>query len=527
MKGSTTRRCGCQDPKTGKKLGTKCPLLRKKGHGSWAVRQELPPTAEGERRYFRRSGCENATSAQAVLDHVRALLSAPAEKDTFARDLVAELLVAVAADKRLPLPDIDRFRGILALSVDEEPEDRNAIAALLRSCVTSGEPLPEVDETARRLSTGQSMTSRITVGDHLDAWLAGKKRVGEGTLRGYRSIVELYLKPFLGHRRLDRLRTTHVADLFDWIEERNETIIEARATGNREQLADLPGLRKCLVGRTTMGRIRDVLRNALNDAIRQQLLTFNAAQWVELPPAEPARPILWNDELVARWRETGERPSPVMVWTREHTGAFLDHVVDHPMYALFHLVATRGLRRGEACGLPWTNVDLEANRLTISQQIVHYGTTVKISSPKSETSTRTVSLGTRNVPVLRTHRVRQKEQKLAWGAAWVDNGLVFTRENGESYHPADLTDEFRALVESAGLPPIRFHDLRHGAAAIHLGSGGNMKEVQVMLGHSTYAFTADVYATLFEEVAAASAEAAEQFIPRANEKTAGHTSGTP
>ncbi|MGW9208205.1 hypothetical protein ACWGR4_14595 [Embleya sp. NPDC055664] len=78
---------------------------------------------------------------------------------------------------------------------------------------------------------------------------------------------------------------------------------------------------------------------------------------------------------------------------------------------------------------------------------------------------------------------------------------MFTRENGESYHPADLTDEFRVQVESAGLAPIRFHDLRHDAAAIHLGSGGNMKEVQV--------------------------ETAEQFISRANEKTAGHTSGTP
>lgn len=487
MKGSTFRRCGCRNPATGKQWGKSCPQLKRKNHGTWAVRQELPADAEGKRRTFRRFGYDTATKAQADLDAVRALLALPDEDDQDGRRAVAELLLTVSQTRA---------------------------------------PIPDRDETALRLRTGQSLTKTLTVGDYLDEWLAGKKKIVGNTTRGYRSHIELYLKPYLGHRRLDRLQIPHIGDLFDWFEERNEIIREARETGDRTRLSELPGKRHRFVGPATQERIRATLRNALNDAIRRRLLTFNPAQFVELDRGARPKPLLWTDERVQRWRETGEVPGTVMVWTPALTGAFLDHAAEHRMYALFHLVAFRGLRRGEACGQPWTDINFERAELTVSQQIVQYGKTVEVTRPKSDAGARTIALDAENVAVLRAHRARQLRERMQWGEAWEDSGLVFTRENGEAYHPADVTDAFRDLVESAGLPPIRVHDLRHGAATLALAAGADLATIKDMLGHSTITITADTYTSVLPELAREVAEAAVRLVPRAHTGTAGLTSGS-
>jgi len=95
-----------------------------------------------------------------------------------------------------------------------------------------------------------------------------------------------------------------------------------------------------------------------------------------------------------------------------------------------------------------------------------------------------------------------------------DSGLVFTRENGQPWRPAYLSEHFRLLVRRAGLPPVRLHDLRHGAATLSLSAGVDIKIVQEMLGRSTSAFTRDVYTSVVPEIAAAAAEAVAAIVPR-------------
>lgn len=105
-----------------------------------------------------------------------------------------------------------------------------------------------------------------------------------------------------------------------------------------------------------MRRVRSTLRAALNAAIAQQLITFNPAAHVELEAGKRPKALVWTEERILHWKRTGEKPSPVMVRTPEHTGLFLDHVAEDRLYVLFHLIALRGLRRGEACGQKWTDI---------------------------------------------------------------------------------------------------------------------------------------------------------------------------
>ena len=103
---------------------------------------------------------------------------------------------------------------------------------------------------------------------------------------------------------------------------------------------------------------------------------------------------------------------------------------------------------------------------------------------------------------------------MAWGSAWTDSGLVFTSEDGRPLRAGHISEHFAVLTRKAGQPPIRFHDLRHGAATLSLAAGVDIKIVQEMLGHSTSAFTRDVYTSVVPEIATAAAEAVAAIVPR-------------
>ncbi len=281
-----------------------------------------------------------------------------------------------------------------------------------------------------------------------------------------------------------------------------------------------------LVGPATLHRIRATLRKkALNDAIRQQLIGANPAVHVELPSGRRPKPIVWTDEHVARWAQTGQIPSAVMVWTPEQTGRFLDAAADDPLYPLYHLMAFRGLRRGEACGLHWTDLDLTTGTLTVRWQLLQYGWETGLDDPKTEASADVIALDTATAAVLSEHRERQDAQRLAAGGDWPDTGLVFTTPAGDPLHPANVTDHFTYLAALAGLPPIRLHDLRHGAATLTLAGGADMKIVSQLLRHSSITITADTYTSVLPQVARDAAEKAAALVPRARARTLGLPSG--
>lgn len=418
MKGTTSKRCGCRTP-NGALVGARCPKLRRGGggwnsqHGWWQYQIELPNRSAGVRRPLRRGGFDTQAEAEAELDRIRQALGVPEAGDT---------------------PEVTR------------------VGDLLEVAVKTGQPIPTVTQIRRLLYLGHDTTTLPTVGEWLTEWLAGRKSLEDGTRRSYTGHVHLYLLPHLGQLRLDKLRVGHIASMFDAIEERNDRITTCRASRDDKQRLTVHGMR--LVGPATMHRIRATLRAALNTAIRQQMIDHNPAVHVELPPARRPRPLVWTPERVKRWQATGEVPSAVMVWTPTHTGAFLDHTAaaHDRLYGLYHLVAYRGLRRGEACGLHWTDVDLDAGYLTVRWQITQLGWATVLKAPKTDASEDLVALDTATITVLRAHRTRQRAERLKAGPGWVDTGLVFTTPTGQALHPAEVTDHFHHLHIQAGLP---------------------------------------------------------------------------
>ncbi len=117
-------------------------------------------------------------------------------------------------------------------------------------------------------------------------------------------------------------------------------------------------------------RIHATLRAALNGAVRAGLITVNPGRWPELPAAARPRPQVWTPALTERWQREGWRPE-VAVWTAQQTAQFLGQIRGHRLYALFHLIALRGLRRGEAAGLRWADLDLTAGTLAVTGQLQH------------------------------------------------------------------------------------------------------------------------------------------------------------
>lgn len=497
--GTVTRRCRCVDPATGKDLGASCPKLKSRRHGVWSVFQELDPAQDGRRRRFRRGGFDTSAKAQEELEKIRALMAIPEEDDTWGRTQISDLI---------------------------------------ENCLKEKEPLPDYGETRRRFQTGQLLNAKTTVAEWLDIWLAGRKRLRRGGISRYESDIRLHLKPHLGHLRLDKLRVHHVNTMFEAINERNIEIQEQNAqrrvvcdeldatpwkgaehrTRRKQlhaQLDAMPPFRRG-VGLNTQPRIRITLRAALNVAIAQQVMpAFNPAAHVELLPGTKPKALVWTAEHIANWKETGQKPSPVMVWTPKQTGRFLDYVAEDRLYPLWRLIAFRGTRRGEACGIRWVDHSAAAQSLTIATQLVEDNWEVYEGAPKTDSGVRVIALDDETQQLLLAHRSRQQQEREAWGEGWQETGRIFTQEDGSLLHPGKVSDLFERRVAVAGLPPIRLHDLRHVAATLMLAAGVDVKVVSETLGHSDTRVTRDIYQSVLDDLARDAAEKVVQLVPRA------------
>lgn len=521
--GGIARRCECRGP-DGKLLGTACPQRAKKSHGALAIRQELPLDSDGKRRPFRRTGYASVKDAQA---------------------------------------DLDKLRAVLDLLGDDDEGDACRVGDLLQTVMRDRLAIPSAEEVKRRLGVGVPLDGTMTVGQWLDYWVA-KKKTKRKTTGGYASHIRVHLKPALESIRLVRLGVAPVQAMFDAIDDANEVIIaenqarreqiarckrgkpgapkaaeRAQLAAERARLAEMPPFRR-VTGPATQQRIRATLRTALNAAISAQHITFNAASHVELAPGKRPKGMLWTDARVARWRETGEIPSPVMVWTPAQLGEFLDKAEGHRLYAIYHLIAHHGPRRGEAVGQARADVDYVVKKITVVKEIIVDGWTPVEETPKTDGSAASMSIDSGTVTVLKAQRVRQLAERDAWNAHaaqeraagrvvadWVDTGKVFGNPDGTWLHPDTVSKTFVKLYTAAGLPPINLRDLRHGAAGLVKAAGGDLHDAKVKLRHSTIVLTSDTYMELFQEYEDELTERTAAVVPRARKAGTGRAVSTP
>ena len=196
-----------------------------------------------------------------------------------------------------------------------------------------------------------------------------------------------------------------------------------------------------------------------------------------------------------------QRHRELQVWSAADVTAFLQHIAEDRLAAIYVLAATTGMRRGELLGLRWQDVDLESEppRLQVRRSLVQYGQTIIEKEPKTSRSRRSIALDPAAVAALRRHRIQQAEERLAAGAAYEPGGPVFSDQLGRPLRPAAISAAFQRQVKAARLPKLTLHGLRHTFATMGLELGVDTLYISEILGHSSPAITQAVYQHTREE----------------------------
>jgi integrase len=323
---------------------------------------------------------------------------------------------------------------------------------------TQAEAKKKLDELKAQLAAGLAPTSeRLTTGQFLTDWLqnTAKTSVRPGTFRGYETIVTNYLVPQLGRIPLVKLTPQDVQRF------QNELL--------RRPRRDSRGT----VSSGTVTNARRVLGRALEQATAWRMIPRNPVRVVDGPhvtrkeimPLDPDQ----ARELLAAIR--GDR-----------------------LEALYTVALALGLRRGEALGLKWSDVDLDDGLLHVRRSLQRAHGKLELLDVKTKKSRRTVSLPLFAIRALQKHRLRQEDERQAALDRWTETGLVFTSPFGAPLDPQIATRSFTRVLKRAGLPHQRFHDLRHACASLLLAQGLDLKVIQEILGHSTITITGNLYA---------------------------------
>ena len=322
-------------------------------------------------------------------------------------------------------------------------------------------------EVQRALQDGLPLTpERQTVGQYLEAWLdAARPTVRPQTHKRYEEYVRLHAVPALGRVALAKLTPLHLQRLY---KERLESGLSP----------------------TTVRHLHAVLHRALGQAARWGYVARNIADLVNPPRAT-------RTEMRAL--------SP------EQSRAFMRAASEERFEALYVLALTTGMRQGELLALKWPNVDLDAGMIQVKATLHRTRTGFEFLEPKTARSRRQVALTRTAIAALGRHRAVQLEERLRC-PYWQDAELVFASVVGTPVDAGNLVKRsFDPLLQKAGLPRIRFHDLRHSAATL-LGQGVHPKIVSEMLGHSNVATTLDLYSHVTPTMQQAAVEALDTVL---------------
>lgn len=311
----------------------------------------------------------------------------------------------------------------------------------------------------------------ITVASYLARWLeANASTVRPGTQQRYEDIARLHLNPIIGRIRLAKLTPLDVQRLYQ------------------------DRLTKGKLSATTVNTIHVVLHKALKQAMRWGLLTRNVTEAVD-PPREST--------------------PQYVTWTQPQVALFLGVSDSHEQAVLWRLAVLTGMRRGEILGLRWDDLDMARGQLAVKQTRVRGANgEFTFGQPKTQKSRRSIAIPPSLVEALRKHQLKQHEERLALGLGDAYNvaGLVFIDAMGKPLHPNTLAYQYQKLQRAAGVPVIRFHDLRHTSATLMLANGEHPKIVQERLGHSSVSMTLDRYSHVSMDMQRGAADRLDTLI---------------
>lgn len=327
----------------------------------------------------------------------------------------------------------------------------------------------------------------MTVRQYLAYWLKeiAEPNVRPKTYETYELLVRLYLAPGLGKRKLRGLEARHIREWLARLARQCQCCAQGKDARRAETSPDKARCcartpKQCCGKLPSVGTRRALLRTlraALQDAVEEEVLSRNVARQVKMPTG----------------RQRKEKP-----WTEAEALKFLETARSHRLYALWSVALAIGLRRGEALGLRWTDVDLTNGTVDIAKALYRIGGTLELHEVKTESSETSVPLPDELVRILRQHRREQRVDEEAMRANTL--GLVFTSRNGTPIEPRNLNRTFEALVRRAEVRPIRLHDLRHSCATLLFAQGVEAATVQRILRHSSISVTTGTYLKVIDAV---------------------------
>jgi integrase len=306
-----------------------------------------------------------------------------------------------------------------------------------------------------------------TVAEYLRTWLAGAHSQSPKTLERYGQLAERQIIPHLGAHKLQRLAPEHV------------------------QLWHGTLLKEGLSPRTVVHAHR-VFQLALQTAVKNGTLARNVAAVHKPPKVEQTEIEILSPDQVA---DT------------------LARLEGHALFPIASLALDSGMRRGELLGLQWGDVDLDGGTLRVERSIEETKAGLRIKPPKTKRGRRNIALPAETVAMLRAHKVKTMELRLALGMGNITpETWVFSTADGKPLSPDNLSRDWRRVCIARGLPRVSFHALRHTHASVLIRAGVDILTISRRLGHSKPSVTLDVYGHLLGGTDRAAAEAISRLI---------------
>ena len=211
--------------------------------------------------------------------------------------------------------------------------------------------------------------------------------------------------------------------------------------------------------------------------------------------------------------DSNEPMNEMMILNESQVNQFLVAAFGHRWEALFHLAIVTGMRQMELLGLKWDDLDWIRYSIKVERQLVYTDKNeLRFSALKTRFGKRSIELGEKTIGRLHSHYEQQQALRRKAGDMWVENGLIFSNRHGGPINRRNLQEVFHNLVKDAGLPKIRFHDLRHTAASLMLNNGIPPIVVSRRLGHSKTSITLDVYGHLIPSMQTEAAHLIDDLV---------------
>lgn len=321
----------------------------------------------------------------------------------------------------------------------------------------------------------QIMPSEYTFAQWLDYWYKDiiLPQIEETTAYGYRGMIENYLKPQLGEIRLQKLTARDIQQYYTWL------------MGEKE------------LSPNTVIKHHNLLTNTLNAAERQEYITKNPMRAVSPPK---------------------KRQREAKFYTPEQLGILLDKAVGTRLELPVYICTYLGLRRGELCGLRWSDVDLGHQTITIENTRTQAGKKEIEKGTKTASSTRTLSLPETLCDMLKAAKEHQQACRAEYKNAYDDNDYVVVMEDGRPFRPNYLSELFGKFLADNDLPKIVLHELRHTFASLSNQAGIPAYNIGKALGHSTPATTQKIYTHLLDQTHTQAVEGVAAIADEARRK---------